>query len=100
MATVDEAPSLPSARVRSLRWSINSQLPAALLLLSPAMLILGIFHFFPLIYAFYISLHKWRFVDQGFVGFQNYQAALTSDALWSSLANTVFFVLMVVPTTI
>jgi multiple sugar transport system permease protein len=99
MTTLDQAPALPAARDRLARLGIGGQLPAAIILLFPAMLILGIFHFFPLIYAFYISLHKWRFVDQGFVGLQNYQAALTSDALWSSLANTMFFVLMVVPTT-
>ena len=46
----------------------GARLPAALLLLAPALIVLGVFHFFPLLYAFYISLHKWRFVDQGFVG--------------------------------
>lgn len=71
----------------------------ALFLLLPSLVILGVFHFFPLLYALYISLHKWRFVDQGFVGLQNYGAALASDAFWSALANTCFFVLMTVPTT-
>jgi multiple sugar transport system permease protein len=78
---------------------LNNQGPAAALLLLPALLVLGTFHFFPLLYALWISLHKWRFVDQGFVGLDNYRAALGSDALWSALANTGFFVLMVVPTT-
>jgi multiple sugar transport system permease protein len=99
MATVDRAPVISVSRSHSARLKVSGQLPAAIILLFPAMIILGVFHFFPLIYAFYISLHKWRFVDQGFVGLQNYQAALTSDALWLSLANTIFFVLMVVPTT-
>jgi multiple sugar transport system permease protein len=99
VATVQEIPLPVPVAEPGPRRRVKSQLPAALLLLAPALLILGIFHFFPLLYAFYISLHKWRFVNQGFVGLDNYQAALTSDALWLSLANTAFFVIMVVPTT-
>ncbi|HTE83861.1 MAG TPA: sugar ABC transporter permease, partial [Dehalococcoidia bacterium] len=99
MAAVDELPVAVIVVVEGPRVRLRSQLPTALLLLLPALVVLGIFHFFPLLYALYISLHRWRFVDQGFVGLQNYQAALTSDAVWSSLANTAFFVMMVVPTT-
>jgi multiple sugar transport system permease protein len=99
VATVHELPLPLTTAERGPRTRVKSQLPAAIVLLAPALVILGIFHFFPLLYSFYISLHRWRFVDQGFVGLQNYQSALTSDALWQSLANTVFFVLMVVPTT-
>jgi multiple sugar transport system permease protein len=94
-----ELPIAALAALEPPRARIQSHLPAALLLLSPALLILGVFHFFPLIYARYISLHRWRFVNQGFVGMQNYQAALSSADVWASLANTGFFVLMVVPTT-
>jgi multiple sugar transport system permease protein len=75
------------------------QLFTAILFLLPSFTILGAFHFFPLLYAAFISLHRWRFVDQGFVGLQNYQAALASPDFWSALTNTVFFVLMTVPTT-
>src|SRR5712692_9858101 len=96
---MDELPVAALAALPAPRARIRSHLPSALLLLFPALLILGVFHFFPLLYALYISLHKWRFVNQGFVGIQNYQTALSSEAVWSSLANTSFFVLMVVPTT-
>lgn len=82
---------------RRTRW--RSQAPAALLFLLPAFTILGIFHFFPLLYAFYISLHKWRFIDQGFIGLQNYNAALQSQDFWSSLGNTAYLVVAVVPVT-
>ena len=99
MATVHEIPLPVPVAQRGPRTRIREPVPAALLLLAPALIVLGVFHFFPLLYAFYISLHKWRFVDQGFVGLDNYMTALTSDALWLSLANTVFFVIMVVPTT-
>lgn len=99
MATVEQLPGITATAIETPRVRLNNQLPAAVLLLLPALLVLGTFHFFPLLFAFWISLHKWRFVDQGFVGLQNYQAAITSDALWSALANTGFFVIMVVPTT-
>lgn len=98
MATLEQlrAPAVESQQRRAIPIR---QLPAALLLLAPALAILSVFHFFPLLLAFYISLHKWRFADQGFVGLQNYQSALADRAVWQALANTVFFVIMVVPTT-
>jgi multiple sugar transport system permease protein len=77
----------------------HKELVAAALFLLPSLLILGVFHFFPLLYSLYISFHKWRFVDQGYVGAQNYQTALTSPEFWSALGNTFFFVVMIVPTT-
>lgn len=98
MATLEQLP-VPAVKRRSPRASPSRQLPAALLLLAPALAILSVFHFFPLLLAFYISLHRWRFVNQGFVGLQNYQTALADPAVWQALANTVYFVIMVVPTT-
>lgn len=98
MATVERAPIMISAAPRAPSRPHGQFLAAALFLL-PSLVILGTFHFFPLLYAAYISLHRWRFVDQGFVGLQNYQAAVASPDFWSALANTVFFVLMTVPTT-
>ncbi len=99
MATIEQARATPAVVEPRRKARSRSQLPAAFLLLAPALSILGIFHFFPLLFAFYISLHKWRFVDQGFVGVQNYQAAIADPAVWQALGNTVLFVLMVVPTT-
>src|SRR5689334_18062310 len=37
----------------------------AYLFLLPALTIIGIFHFFPVFYAFWISLRKWNLVDSG-----------------------------------
>lgn len=99
MAKVDEAPLAGGLRRPRVRLPALEQTPAALLFLLPALVILGIFHFFPLLYAFYISLHRWRFVDQGYSGLHNYDTALHSDAFWSALANTGYFALLVVPTT-
>ena len=102
--SVGRSLALPLGRLRTGRRRFGragsgGQSLTALLLLLPALCILGVFHFFPLLYTLYISLHKWRFVDQGFVGLENYRAALLSEDFWSALANTGFFVLMTVPTT-
>jgi multiple sugar transport system permease protein len=99
VATLEDISIAPARDRARTHIHFQGQLPTAILLLLPALLVLSVFHFFPLLYAFYISLHRWRFVDQGYVGLQNYQSALASPSFWLALANTGFFVLMVVPTT-
>lgn len=99
MASIDRYPFVSPAAGRRLSAARARQSLAAALFLLPALAILSVFHFFPLLYALYISLHKWRFVDQGFVGLQNYGQALGSADFWQALANTCFFVVMTVPTT-
>ena len=99
MAKVDEAlPGLALRRPRR-RLSVGAQAPVALLFLFPALAVLGIFHFFPLLYSFYISLHKWKFIDVGYIGLQNYNTLIHSDEFWTSLGNTTYFALAVVPVT-
>ena len=65
--------------------------------LLPAILILGAFHFFPVGYAFFISLHKWRIKKGAFLAFENYAKALQDPAFWNSLKVTVFYVIGTVP---
>src|SRR5687768_1280798 len=72
----------------------------ALLFLLPSALILGGFGFFPLLYAFYVSLHKWTLVQGPFVGFSNYRQAFTDPAFWDALRITVYYVLGTVPPTL
>ena len=71
----------------------------AYLFLAPAMIVLGIFNFFPLFFSFYISLHNWRIRKVGFVGLANYTEALKKPEFWQSLGNTVYFVIGTVPVT-
>jgi multiple sugar transport system permease protein len=73
--------------------------PAGLLFLAPAMAIIGVFHFYPLFYAFYISLHNWRIRKLGFVGLDNYRTALETREFWQSFLNTSWFALITVPVT-
>lgn len=74
-------------------------IPAALLFLAPAMTVIGVFHFYPLFYAFYISLHNWRIRKLGFVGFDNYRTAVESKDFWQSFINTTWFAVITVPVT-
>jgi len=69
----------------------------AYLYILPAAVILVTFHFFPIFYAFYISLFNWGLVQGAYVGLNNYIRALTSEDFWRSLNITVYYVLGAVP---
>ena len=45
-------------------------------LLAPALVLLGAFGLFPIGYALYVSLHKWRIRKEAVVGFDHYVRAL------------------------
>jgi len=67
------------------------------LYLLPATLILTLFHFLPVGYSFYISLHNWRVKKVAFIGLQNYATALSDPDFWNSLLVTIFYVIGTVP---
>ena len=62
---------LSSRRARRIREALQ-----AYLFLLPGTLILFIFNLFPIGYAFYISLHKWRIKKGDFIGLANFLKAL------------------------
>jgi multiple sugar transport system permease protein len=73
----------------------------ALLFLLPSALVLGAFGIFPLLYAFYVSLHKWTLVKGPFLGLGNYVQALRAEPdFWQALQVTVYYVLGTVPATL
>lgn len=74
--------------------------PIAYLFLLPALLVLLVFHFFPIFYAFYISLHNWRLVKGATIGLRNYQEAVQQREFWQAFGNTVYYVLGTVPITL
>lgn len=56
--------------------------------LTPALVLLGAFGLFPLGYAFYVSLHKWRYKKGAFLGFANFVKAVgRPDMLGQVLAG-------------
>ena len=72
-ATSPPAPASPRKRIR---WmDVQEQITGYLFIL-PALILIGLFGIFPIAYAFYMSLRRWRVVDRGFIGFANYQKAV------------------------
>ena len=53
------------------------------LFIAPAVLLVFMFGLFPIGYAFYMSLRRWRVVDRGFIGLTNYEKAIGD---WVGLA--------------
>ncbi|HEX2036642.1 MAG TPA: sugar ABC transporter permease [Chloroflexota bacterium] len=76
------------------RWR---QTAVAYLYLAPAIILLGLFHFFPAAMAFYISLWRWGIVQERFVGLENYQRLLVSEEFWRSLGVTLWYVVLAIP---
>jgi multiple sugar transport system permease protein len=78
---------------RKVRWS-------AYLYLLPALVILTVFHIFPVFYAIYISLQRGPVTRLVFAGAANYAQALLGSEFWHSLAVTFMYALLTMPITI
>lgn len=66
---------LNSRRGRNLR-----EYTTAYLMLAPALTLIFIFGLFPVGFALYVSVHKWRIIQSDFRGLQNYAGALSNLA--------------------
>ncbi len=66
-------------------------------MLAPAVLILGVFEVFPVVYGAYISVCDWRLQCAQVVGLDNYVRALTTSSTWHSLLVTATYSLISVP---
>lgn len=104
--TVMERTSPAAATVRAPRRPRRGGKPsdwlAAALMLSPAVILLGLFHIYPLFYAAWLSTRdiRRRGGDVGFAataGLGNYITVIKEGDLWRNLANTVYFALGTVP---
>lgn len=79
----------------------RSEAALAWLLLAPSAIVLGLFGFYPLLFALNLSLRDWRITAGPFVGLQNYAVALFESAeFWRSLGVTLWYVAGTVPVTI
>src|SRR3990170_2311242 len=78
----------PSRRVRRLLENLE-----AYGFLLPAIVVLGVFHLFPIVFAFFISLLKWNMIDpvRPYVGLANYVQALQDDKFRTALGNTTYY---------
>jgi multiple sugar transport system permease protein len=59
---------------------------------------LSIFIFFPIVYAFYVSLHDWNLLSpKEFSGFENYIKLANDQQWWRSVGRTLLYALIYVP---
>src|SRR4051812_4674360 len=65
--------------------------------IAPAVLIIGVFHFLPVLYAAYISLHRWGLQQGPFVGLANYERAIGDGEVWNALLVTIYYVIGTIP---
>lgn len=77
-------------------WNRNKY--AAMFLL-PYATLFAIFVVTPVLYGFFISLHKWYILapKPEFIGFANYAGVLKDDLFRTAFMRTAYFVIMVVP---
>lgn len=69
------------------------------LLALPHLALFATFVLLPVLYGFYLSLHRWHVLAKShpFIGLDNYRAALGDDIFWLALKNTAYFALLAVP---
>lgn len=66
--------------------------------LLPNLLGLTVFIFFPMIYAFYVSLHDWNALSpKVFIGLENYKDLIVDQRWWDSVGRTFIFTFIYVP---
>jgi multiple sugar transport system permease protein len=67
-------------------------------MLSPNILLMSVFIFAPIVYAFYVSLHDWNGLSgMKFIGIKNYINLFDDEEFWLSLWITVKYTLVFVP---
>lgn len=70
----------------------------AFAMLAPALILLGIFVIWPMVYSAYLSFFDWSFYQEStFVGFDNFRRVLTDQAFIDSVGRGLLFALIVVP---
>jgi multiple sugar transport system permease protein len=69
----------------------------ALSFLAPSLLHLTIFILTPIVFAGYLSLHRWDVVvsDKPFVGLDNFKEMFSDESFWNALKNTFLYTLNV-----
>ncbi len=74
--TTERQTTVPRSLFGGKRGRILRENLVAYLFLLPAGLIIFLFGIFPVGFAFFVSLHRWRLLNEGYVALGNYQRAL------------------------
>lgn len=72
---------------------------AAYVLVLPTLVLFLLFRIFPLFYAFFLSLFRWKLLNPTgkFVAIDNYVKLFTDPNFWNSIKITMSFALLIVP---
>lgn len=90
---VTARPAVPVAtRTRLQRKIRTTWLPAYLCIL-PALIVIGVFSLFPVVYSLRLSFYRWDFIAPApeFVGTRNFERIFSSEQFWQVMRNTLFF---------
>lgn len=73
------------------------QLKTGVFFLTPSLIHLIVFIFTPIVFAAYLSFHRWDIVvpDKPFVGLDNFKELFTDPSFWNALKNTFIYTLNV-----
>ena len=75
VTTLSQSTTIKTKRKR-IRWIDVKEQLTGYLFVFPSVLIVTVFGFFPIGYAFYMSVHGWRVKQGPYIGFENYNKAL------------------------
>lgn len=62
-----------------------------------SMIVFVLFHAYPVVSAFIISLQKYKPLGSTYVGFENYANSLADPLFWKAMRNTVVYTILTVP---
>ena len=88
------------SRLRHLGWRIWRE-RSAYLFLAPGIIVFSIFTLAALIFAFYLTFHRWSIIEPAkpFVGLTNYRDMMNDERFAQSVVNTVYFTGASIPLT-
>ena len=91
-----DRPPRSAFRIALSRWDTKG---SPYLFVSPFFLVFAIFGAFPLLYTFWVSLHKWPLLgEHSWVGLDNYRKLMSDEQFWNSTMNTFgIFALATIP---
>jgi multiple sugar transport system permease protein len=84
---------------RRRRTRERSQWPAALLFLSPTLVVFSVFILFPVVFSFYLSFQQWNMfsAEREFIGLANYTRMVSDPEFWAVFRHTAVYTLGTVP---
>lgn len=90
---------IPAPKPRTASWTHQLwKHRAEYLLISPFFIIFAIFHGYPLVWSFWLSLQKWQGIGEPrWFGTGNYERLLNNDRVMNALGNTLIFVVFMLP---